>query len=94
MVSFYSVGDFSIFNANFIRKKEKVFDENFINSEEDIYLSYILFKNKTETTKIDFNVYSYIGKSLGLSNARNARGIINDIYINSLIKMDFATKII
>ena len=94
LVSFYSVGDFSIFNANFIRKKEKVFDENFINSEEDIYLSYILFKNKTETTKIDFNVYSYIGKSLGLSNARNARGIINDIYINSLIKMDFATKII
>ena len=92
LVSFYSVGDFSIFNADFIRKNDKVFDENFINSEEDVYLSYTLFKSKTPTTKIDFNVDSYIGKSLGISKARYARGIINDIYVNYLIKPDFHTK--
>ena len=91
LVKFDSIGDFSIFNADLIRKKEKIFDKNFINSDEDIYLSYLLFKEKIHTARITFNVESYAGKSLGMNRARDARGIINDIYLNSLIKSDFNT---
>ena len=70
-----SIADFGIFNSEFVKKKNgSNFDETYVNSSEDIYLSMELTIDHNKITIIDYRIYNLIGKTLGKSPYRHIRG--------------------
>jgi len=73
---FLNAGSFII-----AKTKEKIMDETFINSHEDLYLS---MTSRHEI--IDYDVKEMRGASLGFGKIRFARTFVNEIYLNYLLK--------
>jgi len=73
---FINAGSFMI-----VKPKEKIMDETFINSHEDLYLS---MTSRYEI--IDYDVKEMRGASLGFGKIRFARTFVNEIYLNYLMK--------
>ena len=73
---FINAGSFMI-----VKPKEKIMDETFINSHEDLYLS---MTSRYEI--IDYKVREMRGASLGFGKIRFARTFVNEIYLNYLLK--------
>ena len=90
LVKFTNIGDFSIFSSDFVQKNgSKIFDEVFINSYEDVYLSIFLNKNK-KSFKVAFNLGSHVSSSLGSSKSNALRNIASSVYFNYLFKSEYS----
>ncbi|MEM3265562.1 MAG: hypothetical protein QXH07_06370 [Thermoplasmata archaeon] len=78
---FINVGDFSIISTEFIKKRNnKLFDENFLNADEDIEVS-ILF-NSSRIKYIDYQMdCGKGGNSLNHNSGRFLRDTAGEIYL-------------
>lgn len=74
--------DFGILGSAFVKRLEgKVFDETYINSEEDADLSMRIFSSRSYE-KIDFDIGEQIGGTLGIDNNRYIRGLASNCYFS------------
>ena len=74
---------FGIYSADFLKRRLGVlFDETFLNANEDQYLSIVLSNDAKRTLKISFGVGSFYGRSLGNDLNRILRTIASDVYMN------------
>ncbi|MCL5873730.1 MAG: hypothetical protein M1161_00075 [Candidatus Thermoplasmatota archaeon] len=79
---FLFTGDFVILSSRFVSANHgNVFDEAFINGQEDYDLSVRLSLNKKDYAFINYRVGGVSGASLGNGPARRMRDIINSLYI-------------
>jgi hypothetical protein len=80
-------GSFTILNKSLVAKLGfKVFNENFINGMEDIYLAYVLKKTKVNIYNINYSIKDIIGGTIGPYNIiRRLRGEINYAVFSSLL---------
>ena len=85
---FLSFTNFAIFNPIFIKDHAILFDPNFINGSEDIYLCYSFYKDKDKLSIIDYNLGDVNYSSLGKGKLRLLKSLASLIYFNSLIKSD------
>jgi len=78
-----SFTDFGIFSAEYIKKNQGVlFDDTFINSQEDHDAILKFFIDKNNYKIIDYKIGDYIGSSLGIGIDRDLRDIAGYIYLN------------
>jgi hypothetical protein len=75
---------FAIFSSNYIDGVDRrLFDETFINADEDTHLSIQLSRNSNKSKVIHYLIGDYIGSTLGRrSQSRWSRDIANEIYID------------
>ncbi len=80
-------GSFIILNAKYVRNvlKGKIFDEIFYNGHEDTYLCY-RYLNNSRYKFSNFNIGTYIGKSLGTGINRAFWELANEVYFEYLIR--------
>ncbi len=85
--TFNNVGSFGIFSSNFIRKQAfNLFEENFINGFEDIWLSFEIYLNNNICTSINYRIGDLIGSTLGDNIMRELRNIPNALYFAKIVK--------
>ena len=78
-----SFTDFGIFSADYIRKQGCIlFDETFINAQEDHDVALQLFTNNDPYAVIDFKIGDYVGSTMGTGLARDLREIAGNAYLN------------
>ena len=82
---FHFFGAFVIFNIDYLQKKEHVFDENFINGYEDVFLCY-KDSDKHNMKIIEFKIGGYGAKSLGGGEMRRLHSFSSRVYFNHLLK--------
>ena len=88
-IRFIQLGAFGIISRNFVLKTGgDVFDENFINSCEDMELSYRILKEERPNAKIRYNIKPMVGTTLGNNANRDLRGIAGRFYLYSIISRD------
>jgi hypothetical protein len=88
-IRFVQLAAFGIFSRNFVFKTGGiVFDENFINSCEDMELSYRIVKEKRFTAKIRYNIKPMEGTTLGNNTNRDLRSLISRFYLYSILSRD------
>jgi len=82
--TFIHISSFGIFSSKFIKNSEgQIFDEVYINANEDIDLSYRISTQSINTTQINYKIGDLIGKTLGLGIDRYLRGISGSVYFFS-----------
>ena len=92
-IRFVQLGAFGIFSRNFVFKTGGiVFDENFINSCEDMELSYRILKEKRFTAKIRYNIKPMVGTTMGNNMNRDLRAIISRFYLYSIVSRDLNVR--
>ena len=68
---FLHVGSFGIFSNEFIlNMKNSLFDENYINADEDTDLSYRISFREVKTYEIEYKIGDLVGRSMGLREDR------------------------
>jgi len=78
-----SFTDFGIFSAEYIKKNQGVlFDDTFINAQEDHDAILKFFIDKNNYIIIDYKIGDYVGSSLGNGIIRDLRDIAGYIYLN------------
>ena len=83
ITKYYLSEYFGIFSANLLKKRGKIlFDETFINGNEDQDLSISLAINNERISAVPFQIGSVYGASLGNDRRRILRGIASDVYMN------------
>lgn len=85
---------FGVFSSHFIREKNKLFDENYINGAEDWEISYELSRNNHRIALIDYIIGEYVGNTLGTGSspagrARAMRDVANISLFNYYHEKDF-----
>lgn len=90
----YTIGSFSVFSYSFVNSLKKVFDETYINGEEDADLSIFISKHKN-FLYIDFLIGQVGGASLGkgLNSPRSIRGLANRCYLSNKFSSSSYTEI-
>ncbi|MCL4480794.1 MAG: hypothetical protein M1113_04845 [Candidatus Thermoplasmatota archaeon] len=92
-IRFVQLGAFGIFSRNFVFKTGGiVFDENFINSCEDMGLSYRILKEGRFTAKIRYNIKPMVGTTMGNNMNRDLRAIISRFYFYSIVSRDLNVR--
>jgi len=82
--TFIHISSFGIFSSKFIKNSEGlIFDEVYINANEDIDLSYRISTQSINTTQVNYKIGDLIGKTLGLGIDRYLRGISGSVYFFS-----------
>ena len=80
---FISTTDFGIFSTEFIKKRGgKIFDETFVNGEEDHDLNISFFLDDGKYSFIDFKIGDYVGSTLGWGVPRGLRVLAGYVYLN------------
>ena len=88
-IRFIQLGAFGIISRNFVLKTGgAVFDENFINSCEDMELSYRILKEERPTAKIRYNIKPMVGTTFGNNANRDLRALGSRFYLYSIISRD------
>ena len=83
---FLNIGDFAIFSARSLKRKY-LFDEIFLNNEEDIDVSTRIDLYRTQN--INFTVNCGVGgKSLGNDEIRALRAIATQTYLNEKLRIE------
>ena len=92
-IRFVQLGAFGIFSRNFVFKTGGiVFDENFINSCEDMGLSYRILTEGRFTAKIRYNIKPMVGTTMGNNMNRDLRAIISRFYLYSIVSRDLNVR--
>ncbi|MEM0134742.1 MAG: hypothetical protein QXU18_05865, partial [Thermoplasmatales archaeon] len=82
--TFYNCQSIGIFNSIFISaNRGKIFDETYINSTDEVDVSYSLQIRREEIQVIDYQIGDFIGSILGTTMARRFRNIAGDTYFFS-----------
>lgn len=82
-----SIGDFGIFSSEYVkRKNNRLFDDTYINSTEDIDLSLEISINPNRYKIINYQIGDFTGSTLGHSNARHIRDISGSILLEEKIR--------
>jgi len=81
--TFVSFTDFGIFSSEFLKQKHgNLFDETFVNAQEDHDIMIEFFIKTGRFTFIDFQIGDYIGSSLGVGISRDFRELAGIAYLN------------
>ena len=81
-------GSFAIIGKNVFGQKSKLFDDTYINHNEDVDLCLSLLNGKNRYNIINYDINEKVGTSLGYGEQRKLRGIIGDIYLFTKFKFD------
>jgi len=88
--TFINISSFGIFSSKFIKNSGGlIFDEVYINGNEDVDLSYRISTQSINTIQINYKIGDLIGKTLGLSIDRYLRGISCTVYFFSKWQANF-----
>jgi hypothetical protein len=81
--TFVSFTDFGIFSSEFLKQKHgNLFDETFVNAQEDHDIMIEFFIKTGRFTFIDFQIGDYIGSSLTVGISREFRELAGIAYLN------------
>lgn len=81
--NFISFTAFGIFSASYIKSLSgNLYDENFVNSNEDHDIAIKFFLEKSSYTFIDYKIGDYVGSSLGNGINRELRTFAGLAYLN------------
>ncbi|MEM0135850.1 MAG: hypothetical protein QXU18_11625, partial [Thermoplasmatales archaeon] len=82
-IFFIISGVFNIVNISFLnRMRNPLFDEVFINGNEDTDLYLFINERHIQTRNIDYKIKNLIGSTLGKNKMRGLRDICNEAYLN------------
>ena len=90
---FTSTGAFGILSSRYVKRLGlRIFDETYINDHEDLDLSFRFILTDAKSTRIDYEIGTLQGSSLGMGGCRDLRSVAGRAYFNSkyeklLIKM-------
>jgi len=88
--TFIHISSFGIFSSRFIKNSGGlIFDEVYINLNEDVDLSYRISTQSINTIQINYKIGDLIGKSFGSGIDRYLRGISCTVYFLSKWQADF-----
>ncbi len=89
--NFISFTDFGIFSPMLVRSYAgNLFDETFVNAQEDHDIAIRFFLEKYSYTFIDFKIGDYVGSSLGNRFDRQMRDMAGISYLNNKYKNKFS----
>lgn len=72
---------FGIYSSAFVRKRSNLlFDENYVNSTEEVDISYYIKISKTPCRIINYQIGDYVGSTLGIGIKRRLKIILGDTY--------------
>ena len=78
---FINSQSFGIYSSIFIKQLNNIlFDENYVNSTEEVDLSYYIKLSKTPYAIIDYQIGDFVGATLGTGISRRLRFILGDTY--------------
>ena len=81
--NFISFTDFSIYSSSFVRYfSGNIYDEVFVNSQEDHDIAIEFFLENRAYNFIDFKIGDYVGSTLGTGVVRNLRELTGIVYLN------------
>ncbi len=80
---FINMQAFGIFSSNYVNSRpEALFDETYINEHEDLDISLQVFLEGRKYRIVDYNIGSYVGRTLGLGKDRGLRQVAGRVYFN------------
>ena len=86
--SFPSGGAFSIFNFTFVIKKQgEVYNADFINAWEDIYLYFCINEEHTKIFQINYRISTLHSMTFGHSYLRRLRDLASSVLFEKLLKI-------
>ena len=78
---FINSQSFGIYSSVFLKQRSNlIFDENYVNSSEEVDLSYYIKLSKTPYRIIDYQIGDFEGSALGTGITRRLRIILGDTY--------------
>ena len=83
--TFYNFEAFGIFSSIWLKNRLGLFDETYINANEDHEVSIHLSLEKEKIAWIEYGIEGVGGASLGINLQRNLRTIASDCYLNEKI---------
>jgi len=88
--TFIHISSFGIFSSKFIKNSRGlIYDEVYINGNEDVDLSYRISTQSINTIQINYKIGDLIGKSLGPGIDRYLRGNLGAVYFFSKWQTNF-----
>ena len=91
--SFYNFEAFGIFSYIWLRDHPELFDETYINAQEDQDLSIALSKEPEKISWINYGIDGLGGGTMGINLQRAFRSVASDSYLNYKIERELLDKI-